>query len=76
MNLRSANGDEMKNFVSIPAAKWLITRRFMRLITFIRKNVILVNRSTVDLRSINFSWLDAGKLFLYMDKSILSELCS
>lgn len=37
---------------------------------------MLVNKSTVDLRSISFSWLDAGKLFLYMDKSILRELCS
>lgn len=45
-------------------------------LTFIRKNVILVKRSTVDLRSISFSWLEAGKLFRYIDRSILSELCS
>lgn len=41
-----------------------------------RKNVMLVNKSTVDFRSISFSGLDAGKLFLYIDKSILSELCN
>ena len=41
-----------------------------------RKNVILVRRSTVAFRSCNFSGDDAGKLFLYMERSILSELCS
>lgn len=44
--------------------------------TFMRKNVIEVSRSTVDLRSINFSWDEAGKLFRYIDKSILRELCN
>lgn len=43
-------------------------------ITFMRKNVIEVSRSTVDFRSINFSWEEAGKLLRYMDKSIRSEL--
>lgn len=32
--------------------------------TFIRKNVIEVNKSTVDFKSCNFSGLEAGKLFL------------
>jgi hypothetical protein len=41
-----------------------------------RKNVILVRRSTVALRSCNFSLELAGKLFLYMDKSSLKELCN
>lgn len=41
-----------------------------------RKNVILVRRSTVDLRSMSFSWLEAGKLLRYIDKSIRSELCN
>ena len=44
--------------------------------TFMRKNVILVRRSTVDLRSMSFSWLEAGKLLRYIDKSIRSELCN
>lgn len=44
--------------------------------TFMRKNVILVRRSTVDLRSISFSLLDAGKLLRYIDKSIRNELCN
>lgn len=43
-------------------------------LTFILKNVILVSKSTVDLRSMSFSALEAGKLFLYMDRSIRSEL--
>ena len=41
-----------------------------------RKNVIEVSRSTVDLRSMSFSWDEAGKLFRYIDRSIRSELCS
>ena len=45
-------------------------------LTFMRKNVILVRRSTVALRSCNFSLELAGKLFLYMDKSSLKELCN
>lgn len=47
-----------------------------KVLTFIRKNVILVNRSTVDFKSISFSGLDAGKLFRYIDRSIRSELCN
>ncbi len=43
--------------------------------TFIRKNVMLVRRSTVALRSWSFSELDAGKLLRYMDRSIRRELC-
>ena len=41
-----------------------------------RKNVILVRRSTVALRSCNLSEELAGKLFRYMDKSSLKELCN
>ena len=66
---------------------WLISifgqRFFPRLIvsaqlfhTFMRKNVMDVSRSTVDLRSINFSWDEAGKLLRYMDKSMRRELCN
>ena len=44
--------------------------------TFMRKNVMLVRRSTVDLRSCSFSGDEAGKLFRYMLRSIRSELCS
>ena len=43
--------------------------------TFIRKNVILVRRSTVAFKSCNFSGDAEGKLFLNMERSILSELC-
>ena len=43
-------------------------------ITFIRKKVIEVRRSTVAFKSCSFSGLEAGKLFLYMDKSILRLL--
>ena len=46
------------------------------ILTFMRKNVIEVSRSTVDLRSMSFSWDEAGKLFRYIDRSIRSELCS
>lgn len=44
--------------------------------TFIRKNVMEVRRSTVDLRSMSFSLLEAGKLFRYIERSIRRELCS
>lgn len=37
---------------------------------------MLVSKSTVDFKSKSFSWLEAGKLFRYMDKSILRELWS
>ena len=40
-----------------------------------RKNVMLVSRSTVALRSWSFSELDAGKLLRYMDRSMRRELC-
>ncbi len=42
--------------------------------TFSLKNVILVSRSTVAFRSCSRSGDDAGKLFLYMFRSIRSEL--
>lgn len=38
--------------------------------TFMRKNVMLVNRSTVDFRSCNFSGLEAGKLFCEIEDSV------
>lgn len=42
--------------------------------TFILKNVMLVSRSTVDLRSCNLSGLLAGKLFCYRkDKNVNSS---
>ena len=34
-----------------------------------------VSRSTVAFRSCSFSGLDAGKLFRYIERSILRELC-
>ena len=37
--------------------------------------MILVRRSTVAFKSCNFSGDEAGKLFLYMERSIRSELC-
>ena len=37
---------------------------------------MLVKRSTVAFKSCNFSGDEAGKLFLYMERSILRELCS
>lgn len=43
---------------------------------FIRKKVMEVRRSTVDLRSINFSLLEAGKLLRYMERSMRKELCN
>ena len=43
-------------------------------ITFIRKKVIEVRRSTVAFKSCSFSGLEAGKLFLYMERSILRLL--
>ena len=49
---------------------------FLMSFTFMRKNVILVRRSTVAFKSCSFSGDDAGKLFRYMERSILSELCS
>ena len=47
----------------------------MVVITFILKKVMEVRRSTVAFKSCSFSGLEAGKLFLYMDKSILRLLC-
>lgn len=42
--------------------------------TFILKNVMLVRRSTVALRSCSFPDAETGKLFLYMFKSRRNEL--
>ena len=47
----------------------------MVVITFILKKVMEVRRSTVAFKSCSFSGLEAGKLFLYIDKSILRLLC-
>lgn len=45
-------------------------------IAFMRKKVMEVRRSTVDLRSISFSLLEAGKLLRYIDRSMRNELCN
>ena len=49
---------------------------YLMSLTFMRKNVILVRRSTVAFKSCSFSGDEAGKLFRYMERSIRSELCS
>ena len=55
--------------------RWLgVSTNLMNITTFILKNVMEVNRSTVAFRSCSFSGLLAGKLFLYMDRSIRREL--
>ena len=41
-----------------------------------RKNVMLVSKSTVALRSCSFSGMEAWKLLRYMEMSMRSELCS